>query len=259
MARSFLGKTKEAVGVLPPMGVKCVIEEIEKGETGENAATPGCLMYTATLRVTEPDRFKGASLRDWFTIGTAQDKRAKREETWRRSEGGPGRLVRMLKRAGVAISDDDEEWMEAAEGAEVCITVLKRTDNNGELRNRVGLYFREEDDDFVGVGEELEAADNGARSGGARSARGAGAARGAAASPRAGKAKPADDDDEDEAPVSARGKVKAKRPAPDDDDEDDKDEEPDEDEETPKARKAAAKVKGAAKKRPADDDDDDED
>src|SRR5262245_3077159 len=125
--RSHLGKTREAQGVLPAMGVKCEIEEIERTETGENSQTPGMLMYQATFRVTEPEQYAGSSLRDWFVIGTKDDKRAKRAETWERAEGGPGRLARLLKRAGVPNADDDEEWMDAAAGQSICMHVGKRT------------------------------------------------------------------------------------------------------------------------------------
>jgi hypothetical protein len=255
MAKTFLGKTKEAVGTLPAMGMKAVIEEIEKGETGENAATPGALMYSAVLRVTEPERFKGATLRDWFPIGTKDDKKAKREETWKRSEGGPGRLVRMLRRAGVAITDDDDEWMEASEGAEVCITVTKRRDENGELRNRVGLYFREEDSDFVGIGEELEAEDETGR--GRRGARGARAGKGnakaAAASPRV-RTRPVDAEDEEEE-TPARPVRKAKKREEEEDEDEEKENGDEDEEEAPVSPRRTAKAKQAA----AADDDEDED
>jgi hypothetical protein len=255
MAKVFLMKTKEAVGVLPAMGLKVVIEEIEKGETGENAATPGALMYSAILRVTEPERFKGATLRDWFPIGTKDDKKAKREETWKRSEGGPGRLVRMLRRAGVAITDDDDEWMEASEGAEVCITVTKRRDENGELRNRVGMYFREEDPDFVGIGEETEAeedaAGRGGRGRGGRAARGGNAKAGPVAV-RTRNKPPAEDEEEDEAAAS---KTARKTKKPEDEDEAEEDENGEE-EETPPSPRRATKAKRAAA---AKDDDADED
>jgi hypothetical protein len=228
--RSHLGKTREAQGVIPAMGVKCEIEEIERTETGENSQTPGMLMYQATFRVTEPEQYVGSSLRDWFVIGTKDDKRAKRAETWERAEGGPGRLARLLKRAGVPNADDDEEWMDAAAGQSICMHVTKRTDENGEPRNRVGMYFRESDPDFVGIGEELE---DGARGG--RGGRKAKATEG-----KARKAKASDDDDE------ASPAKKAKKPEPDDDDEG-------EDEEPPK------KARGRKAKGRDDDDEGDED
>lgn len=255
--RTYLGKTKEAVGVMPAMGMKVVIDEIERGETGENAANPGALMYTATFRVVEPERFKGATIREWFTIGTHEDRRGKRDETWRRSEGGPGRLVRLLKRAGVAITDDDEEWMEAAEGAEVCLTVTKTRDRDtGEWRNRVGMYFREEDADFVGVGETTEADEDGGRRPG--SARKAKAGKAVATNPRAkAKAREEEDDeeDEDETP-QPRKKLKAKEPEPEEDDDEEKDE--DEDEEPPQPRAKKKKLR-AKPKDEEDEEDEDED
>jgi len=254
-----LGKTKEAVGVMPAMGMKVVIDEIERGETGENAANPGALMYTATFRVIEPEQFKGATLREWFTIGTREDRRGKREETWRRSEGGPGRLVRMLKRAGVAITDDDEEWMEASEGAEVCLTVTKTRDRDtGEFRNRVGMYFREEDADFVGVGETTEAdEDGGRRPGSARKAKPA--AKSASANPRA-KAKAAEDDEEDEdEPPKKKAKAKKPEPEEDDDDEEKGDDDDEDEEERPNPRAKKQKAAKKARREEEDDEDDDED
>src|SRR5215510_14036210 len=221
---------------MPAMGMKVQIEEIERGETGENATNPGALMYTAIFRVLEPEQFKGATLREWFTIGTKDDRRGKREETWHRSEGGPGRLVRMLKRAGVAITDDDEEWMEAAEGSEVCLTVTKQRDRDtGEWRNRVGMYFREEDHDFVGVGELTEADESEQRRPG--SARKVRPVAKAAANPRA-KAKQAE----------------AKKPEPEEEEEDEAEEDEDETEEEPPP---TARKKGKVKaKRQSDEDED---
>lgn len=221
------------------MGVKCEIEEIERTETGENSQTPGMLMYQATFRVTEPEQYVGSSLRDWFVIGTKDDKRAKRAETWERAEGGPGRLARLLKRAGVPNADDDEEWMDAAAGQSICMHLSKRTDENGEPRNRVGMYFRESDPDFIGIGEELErdGAGRGGRGGRKAKPEGDGKARKAKAKDddegdeeeapkRKGKAAASDEDeepedDEDEAPKKARGrKAKAARDDDGDDDED---------------------------------------
>src|SRR5215471_12995797 len=208
-----LWKGKAAQGVMPAMGVKLEIEEIERSETGENSQTPGCLMYVGHFRVVEPESYKGRRLMEWFPIGTKDDKRAKRDETWNRPEQGPGRLIRLMEKAGVPNSDDDEEWMEAAVGATVFAHVQTRTDENGEKRNRMGMYYAEKDEEFVGVGEELEAPRSGAGRGGR-------------------KAKPArrEDDDEggereeDRPPPRRRGKKGEKRAAKrrggDDDDED---------------------------------------
>jgi hypothetical protein len=233
--RSHLGKTREAQGVIPAMGVKCEIEEIERTETGENSQTPGMLMYQATFRVLEPEMYVGSSLRDWFVIGTKDDKRAKQAGTWERAEGGPGRLARLLKRAGVPNADDDEEWMDAAAGQQICMHVSKRTDENGEPRNRVGMYFRESDADFIGIGEELER--DGAGRGGRKKASSTGDGK-------ARKAKAKDDDEGEEDEPKAKGK-KAK-------DEDDE-AEGDEDDEPPK------KARGRKAKAADDEGDDDED
>jgi hypothetical protein len=234
--RSFLSKTREAMGVMPAMGVKMEIEEIERTETGESSATPGCLMYQASFRITEPARYAGSGLRDWFVIGTKEDRRAKRAETWERGEAGPGRLNRLLKRAGVPAAEDDEEWMEAAAGQEVCTHMIQRLGRNGDKENRCGLYFRESDPDFVGVGEPLE--DPAAQRSGGRAARDRDDAKARKPrardaedeAPKATKKAAADDDDADEEDEgeprrTARTKAKEKRAAKADDDDVDEDEE----------------------------------
>jgi hypothetical protein len=209
-----LWKGGEAKGAMPAMGAKLEIEEIERRETGENSQTPGCLAYNGRFRVIEPPEYKGRFVGEFFTIGTKDDKRGKRDETWNRPEHGPGRLLKLLRVAGVANSDDDEEWMEAAVGCPLLAHVTTEIDKrNGSKQNRIGMFFEEGDPDFVGVGEELEAAANG---------RGPKKARGARS------AAPKDDDEDDR--KSARGKDKDDdddRPARsarkrDDDDDDDR-------------------------------------
>ena len=253
MAKSFFGGTDEYVGAVPAGGYKCRIEEIERTVTSENARTPGVKQYRANLRVIEPKKNAGAPLSDWFQIGTEDDPKGRDQATWQQSLGAK-KLVRLLKRAGVAARDgDDEEWMDAAQGQEICVHVTKERDDNGIWRNRVnGEYFRENDEDFVGVGELLEAAEGG-RGRNGRTARkdareaGAGGTRPARRMPAdeaddeppARRAKPKDDEDEPQ--------PKAARKAKDDEGEDD---------EPPPARKAKAAPKGKAKD---DDEDDDED
>lgn len=250
MPKSFFSETEEYSGPVPAAGYKLVIEEIERGVTGENAQTPGAKKYTARLRVVEPKKYAGSTVYDTFTIGTEDDPKARDQETWRSSLGAK-KLFRLLKRAGVPAKDgDDEEWMDAAQGQEICAHVKKGVGMNGAPRNDInGDYFRENDEDFIGVGEALEAPS----SGGARGGRQAKANGGAAKPARGGTVRgrpPVDDDDDDDAPP--------KRTKPVDDDDDD------EAEEKPKARggKAAAATAAAkparGKGKAADDDDDDD-
>lgn len=217
-----LWKGKAAQGAMPAMGALLEIEEIERTETGEKAQTPGCLSYKGHFRVIEPPQYKGRRLQDFFTIGTKEDKRAKRDETWDRPEQGPGRLLRLMEKAGVANSDDDEEWMAAAEGCQVYAHVQQET-WEGQLRNRVGMYFAEKDEDFVGVGEELAAPGRDRDRGGRKKARGG------------------SDDSR-----SARGSARRQEDDDDEKDEDEKDEE------------EAAPAKSARAKRERDDDDEDD-
>jgi hypothetical protein len=229
-----LWKGKEAKGIMPAMGVKLEIEEIEKTETGENSKVPGALMYVGRTRVVEPNEYKGRSLMEWFPIGTKEDKRGKKEETWNRPEAGPGRLLKLLKTAKVPTSDDDEEWMESAVGCTTYAHVIVRADETGEKRNRVGMYYDEDDEEFVGVGEMLEASPNG-RGGRVKKAK-AGARDDDDAKPRRAKAK---DDDEGEDDDDDKKSKKAK--------------EEEEEEEDDKPRRTA-RSKGKDK-----DDDEDED
>src|SRR5262245_8962233 len=148
MAKSYLGGTEEYSGPVPAGGYKCVIESIEKGKTGPNSQVPGLMRYEVRLRITEPKKYGGSAVMDWFTIGTEDDPRAREPETWRNGGLGVKKLARLLKRAGVAAKDgDDEEWMDAAAGQEVCAHIRRETDETGQYRNRVnGDYFKESDD-----------------------------------------------------------------------------------------------------------------
>jgi len=153
-----LWKGTAAQGYMPAQGMKLEIEEIERTETGENSQVPGARAYQAYFRVVEPAEYKGRRLREWFNIGTKDDPKAKRDETWNRQEGGAGRLLRLMEKAQVPPDDDDDVWMEAAQGCTVYAHVGIETDRrDGQKRNRVGMFFEEKDDDFVGVGESLEA------------------------------------------------------------------------------------------------------
>ena len=215
-----LWKGTAAQGHMPSMGVKMAIEDIERRETGENAQTPGCLSYRVNFRVLEPAQYKGRRLNEFFTIGTAEDKKAKKDETWDRPEQGPGRLLRCLEKADVANSDDDDDWMKEAEDKTLFAHVGIET-FNGQQRNKVLMYFGEKDEEFVGVGEEL-----------------------AAPAPGKGERKKARGGDGNG--KSARG-ASARRPA--DDDEDEKDDENGDDEKESKSARSSRRDK--------DDDEDD--
>jgi len=256
--RSFMGEPREKVGVLPAMGVKLEIESFERGETGENSQNPGCLMYTMTARITEPEQYSGMTVRDWFTIGTRDDKRAKKAETWERSEGGAGALFRCLKRAGVATSEDDEEWMDAAEGAEVCAHLGKSVGRNGDPQNRIQLYFREADKDFVGIGEALEADSRGGSRGGRKAKAADGDEERKARRTKAREEEDEDEKDEDDEDERAKGvrgaKAKKQARADAEDDEENEDDDAGEEEEDDEKPRARAKAKAKAKRRDDDDD-----
>lgn len=203
MSQSFFDETEESRGFIPSLtGAKLRIEEIERTKTGENAATPGCLMYVVTFSVVEPAKFKGLQVRKWFVIGTAEDKKGEKPETWAAgAEKGPGQLKRMLVRAAPYvegdISKDDEEWMEAAEGKIVVAPVIDKGEKASGPRNAVGKFYRETDSDCPEIGE--------AEAGGAKKAKLKVVKKAAQA-----------EADEDEAPAP----VAKKRAANDDEDDD---------------------------------------
>src|SRR5215468_5929311 len=116
MAKAYLGDTEEYTSAVLAGGYKLVIESLERSATSENAITPNVRQYVADLRIVLPKKNAGARVMDWFQVGTEDDPKAKQKETWQQSPGAK-KLKRLLKKAGVANLDgDDEEWMDAARG-----------------------------------------------------------------------------------------------------------------------------------------------
>jgi hypothetical protein len=239
MGKSYFGETEEQRGAVPNLtGGLLAIKEIERTKVAkETSKLKGARMYVVTFSVVEPKSCKGLEVRDWIIVGTVDDLPAKRPETWNRSEGGPGRLKRLLTRSGTPLSDDDEEWMDAAEGREVVAPVIDNGPDFEGPRNKVGLYYRPSDDDCPEIG----IADDQAPRGGKAKA----GAKGAAAGARKlrGVAKKVEDEDDDEATKDV--------PPGEEEDEEEKDEEPT----VGKHGKGNAKI--AAKSRDDDDEDDD--
>lgn len=229
MGKSYFEESEEAKGGLTKSLTGALVEIVsfERTKTGENSKTPGTRMYVEEVKIVEPKRYKDLTVRDWIVVGTAEDPLAKRPETWGRSEAGPGRLKRVLNRSGTPLSDDDEEWMEAAEGKQYVTPITVRADDSGQPRARLGLAYRPSDEDCPEIGE---ASGEEVKPGKPAKAKGA-----TAAAKKLRGSKPAKEDDEDEKP--------AKKGKPADDDDSDDDEKPSK----------------SSKKSKADDDDDDED
>jgi len=186
--KTGLKNASESSGAMPAQGVKLQIKSIERSKVAADAqfGTPGALQYIATFTVVEPKRFKGEELRSYFEIGTADDPGAKRKETWE-SGRGVSNLKRLLIRSGTPIEEDEDEvWMEAAAGNTVCVHTQLNAKGFPSINMRDG-FFREEDEDFVGIGTKITAA----------SAPGK-----AAAAP-----KKRVDDDEDDAPAPKKAAV----------------------------------------------------
>lgn len=198
------------------------ITNIERTKTGQGAKTPGCRMYIVDVKVVEPKKLAGGTVRDWITVGTADDPLAKRPESWSgRTESGPGRLKRLLVRSGTPLSDDDEEWMEAAVGKQVVAPINLVFDDSATARNKLGLFFRPSDEDCpdIGVSPEQPTAAGGGKSG--KKAKGA-----TAAGKRARSRQPVEEDDE-ETERKEKPKGKKGKPKPEEvEEEEEEDEEP---------------------------------
>lgn len=152
MGKSYFEETEEQEGNIPALtGALLEIGSIERKKTSDQSQTPGCRMYEIQFKVVEPKEFSGMFVRDWITVGTAEDPTAKEKSTWKNGrEKGPGRLTRLLTRSGTPLLEDDEEWMEQAVGNTVVAPITVRTDGDG---NRVGrLFYRPTDDDCPVIG-----------------------------------------------------------------------------------------------------------
>jgi hypothetical protein len=195
MAKTGLGGTEEstAAQAIPPQGVKFRVKSVEKGKTtASEYQAAGLKQFLVEMELTEPKKAKGISIKTWFVVGIESDPMLKDEENWKIAKDS-AHLKRLFVRTGTPIPDDDEEFADALTGAEGCAhTFVTQKEFTGIKK---GQYYRETDEDFVGVGEMLTAA-----------------AKGKKAPAKAARAVEAD---EDEKPAKA-----PKKPAPPDDDDD---------------------------------------
>lgn len=212
-----LSKTEEGTSsAMSPQGVKLTIVSIERGKTVADPkfGPANALQYTVKFEVAEPKKFKGNQLTWWCVVGSEDDPKAREEETWFASRDW-GHMKRLLVRSGTAITDDDEEWMEDAAGKTICAHI--RNDANGYARiNMRDSFFRESDDDFVGIGTLIEEKKQEKK---AAPKKRPPMDEDDEEAPKPAKAKPEPEDDEDEEPAKKAGSKK-KAPPPDDPDED---------------------------------------
>jgi len=243
MPKTYLGGAEEERGRVPGCtGALLEIVEIERGRTSERSKNPGLKKYTVQMKVIEPKEIAGMMIWDHrCVVGTPEDPKAVRPESWKKQEGGAARLKRLLVRSGTPITDDDAEWMEQAEGQRVIAPIVE--DASGEFPSAPGLYYREGDDDAPAIGLANGEDVRGRR----RAAKGpAAAARKARAARAQVKEEPEVDEEEEDEKVSDLGD--------------------EEEEEPPKAAASPAKKKAPApqpaqkkKPKPEEDDEDDDD
>lgn len=230
-AKEETGKAPACTGALLEItGVKRVY--VKEGPSDWSQTYAGCAQYQFNFRIKAPKGAAGLSVTDRIMVGNPDDKEAKRKETWEVTEGGPARLVRLMRRAGIAMVEDDEEWMADAIGKTVVAPIIVK----GEYAN-VGLYYRESDKDCPEIG----LAD----------------AKGAKAKKRVVEEEPEDEeeteaeeeiDEEEPAPKKKKAGKKPAKPV-----EEDEEEEEEEDDDEPAPKKAPKKAP-----KPADDDDEDD-
>jgi hypothetical protein len=154
VGKSFFEDTEEQSGSIKALtGALLEITSIERSKTKEK----GLRMYVMDYKIVEPKKYAGFTLRDWIVVGTDTDPLAKEKATWTEgSEKGPGKLKRVLTRSGTPLSEDDEEWMEAAAGNQFVASVSAKADDEGNIRNRVGKAYRPSDEDAPEIGEAEE-------------------------------------------------------------------------------------------------------
>jgi hypothetical protein len=200
MAKTGLGGAEESTGVqsIPPQGVKFKITAVEKGKTtASEYQAAGLKQFLVEMQLTEPKKAKGISVKTWFVVGIEDDPMLKNEENWKVAKDS-AHLKRLFVRTGTPIPEDDEEFADALTGAEGCAhTFITAKEFTGIKK---GQYYRESDEDFVGVGEMLAVG---------------GKVKATKAAPAKRKV---DEDDEDEKPAAAAKETKKKKPADDDDD-----------------------------------------
>lgn len=214
MAKTFVGKSKEQQGHVPRSTCKMRLIGFEIGKTPETWATPKVKMYTLNWEVVLPKELAKMRVRENVQVGTEEDPRAKQEETWDVSSGGPARVKRLINKSGADAGEDDEEWTDqfgvgTPNAIQVVIPVRVNETDRGTFNN-LGLYYRETDDDCPPIGID--------EGGGGKKGRPARTA------PK-GRPKPADDDEDeeksDEESPKKRPKGEGKKRAPADDDDDD--------------------------------------
>lgn len=199
MAKTGLSGAEESTGkqAIPPQGVRFRIKSVEKGKTqASDYQVAGLKQFTVVKEIIEPKRAKGIEVKTWFVVGIEEDPMLKEEENWKVAKDS-AHLKRLFIRTGTPIPDDDEEFADALTGAEGCAHTFVTAKEFTGIKK--GQYYRESDEDFVGIGELLTAAAP-AKAGGAKKA--------------PARTRPAEDD-EDEKPKKP---AKAAKPADDDDD-----------------------------------------
>lgn len=200
MAKTGLSGAEESTGkqAIPPQGVRFRIKSVEKGKTqASDYQVAGLKQFTVNMEIIEPKRAKGIEVKTWFVVGIEEDPMLKEEENWKVAKDS-AHLKRLFIRTGTPIPDDDEEFADALTGAEGCAHTFVTAKEFTGIKK--GQYYRESDEDFVGIGELLTAA----------------APKAAGAKKPAARTRPAEDDEDSPTP-----KKPAKTPKPADDDDDD--------------------------------------
>lgn len=226
--------------VVPDGGYLVGVASMGVGETGNNAKTPGCKMFSVQYSIKEPKEYKGTPLFDNFVIGNEDDPDAQRASTWKASRGAKA-MKRMLTAAQVPLEGEEDQLCEGAKGQTLFLVVVCQTDTRddspykGTQQNRVRGYYAEGEREPEVTGEVAVAPKGGVK---------------AALKKKRVEEDDEDDEEEDEAPPVKKKKVVAEE------EEEEEEEEDDAEEEAPKKR---GRPKGSKNKAKVEEEDDDED
>jgi hypothetical protein len=162
MAKTGLGATEESTGAraIPPQGVAFKITSVEKGKSpasdyGKPPQTKaGLKQFEVVMELTAPKAAKGIEVKTWFVVGIDDDPMLKDPDNWSVAKDSK-HLKRLFVRTGTPIPEDDDEFADALVGMEGCAHTF--VTQKGFTGIQKGQYYRESDEDFVGIGTLLEA------------------------------------------------------------------------------------------------------
>ena len=153
---TYLDEVPDLGAVVPEGTYIVTVEDIEKGTSSGSGGKPQKLMYSLTVRITEPEAYMDNPLYDNFVIGSDADPYAQSEETWKASMGAR-RFKQLVKASqvsldsvdsGAAPEDQTDQIVQLVREQPVVVSVDIDTDDGsydprfkGRKRNRNTGYY----------------------------------------------------------------------------------------------------------------------